>query len=254
MTGWSIVTPVKPLGQAKSRLRATLPAAVAYFSGPDPLGALEAPDETGDWHAEVALAMALDTVAAVLAADRVDRVVVVTDDPVAAAALGALGAVCVPDTPGSGLNAALRHGASVAALLSRTDRRGARGTATLGADLPALRTAELDVALRTVERLGVRSFVPDAAGTGTTLLAAPGRTPLNPAYGPGSALVHASDGAVDLASGGPEIATRRVGPSLRQDVDTAADLAAARALGLGPRTAALLASTPSVFPAGCAAC
>ncbi|SHM30743.1 2-phospho-L-lactate guanylyltransferase [Cryptosporangium aurantiacum] len=251
MTGWAIVTPVKPLGQAKSRLRATLPASVAFLSGPDPLGALEAPDEPGDWHAEVALAMASDTVAAMLAAPRVDRVVVVTDDPVAAAALSALGAVCVPDAPGGGLNPALRHGASVAALLGGSDGRGSRGTAALGADLPALRTADLDAALRAVERLGVRAFVPDAAGTGTTLLAAPGRTPLDPAYGPGSALAHASAGAIDLTAVADGSG---VGPSIRRDVDTAADLAAARALGLGPRTAALLAPIGSAFPAGRAAC
>ncbi|MFG1923623.1 2-phospho-L-lactate guanylyltransferase [Cryptosporangium sp. NPDC048952] len=237
MTGWSIVTPVKRLGQAKSRLRATLPASAALFtytaSGPDPLGALDPPDEPDDWHADVALAMALDTVAAVLATPAVDRVVVVTDDRVAVAALSALGAVCVPDAPRSGLNPALRHGAAMAALLSGADGRGGRGTATLGADLPALKSTQLDVVLRAVERLGARGFVPDVAGTGTTLLAAPRGVPLEPDYGPGSALLHARGGAVDLA------ATGEVGISLRQDVDTATDLDAARSLGLGPRTAAL---------------
>jgi len=243
VTGWSIVTPVKPLGQAKSRLRATLPVSVALpyaASGPDPLGALDPPDWSDDWHADVALAMAQDTVAAMLAAPAVDRVVVVTDDRVAVAALSALGAVCVPDTPQSGLNPALRHGVAMAALLSGSDGRGRRGTATLGADLPALEATELDAALRAVERLGVRAFVPDAAGTGTTLLAAPRGVALELGYGPGSALRHLRSGAADLS------ATIGVGASLRQDVDTATDLEAARALGLGPRTTALLA------PARCA--
>lgn len=238
MTGWSIVTPVKPLARAKSRLRATLPAAGASFtytaSGPDPLGALDPPGESDDWHADVALAMALDAVAAMLATPAVDRVVVVTDDPVAVAALSGLGAVCVPDAPRSGLNPALRHGAAMAALLAGSDGRGTVGTATLGADLPALRNTDLDTALRAVERLGARAFVPDALGTGTTLLAAPRGVPLEPDYGPGSALLHAGSGAVDLAAAGA------AGASLRQDVDTAADLEVARALGLGPRTAALL--------------
>ncbi|TQS44255.1 NTP transferase domain-containing protein [Cryptosporangium phraense] len=242
MTGWSIVTPVKPLGLAKSRLRATLPAAAAlsayYLSGPDPFGALDGDfglpgDGDADWHAAIALAMALDTVTALLGAVRVDRVVVVTDDPVATAALGDLGAVCVRDAPADGLNAALRQGASVAALLSATDGRGRAGTASVGADLPALKSTDLDAALRAAERLGARAFVPDATGTGTTLLAAPGRLALEPAYGPGSALLHARDGALDLTSS-------LVVPSLRQDVDTAADLDAVRSLGLGPRTAALL--------------
>ncbi|MFI5957289.1 2-phospho-L-lactate guanylyltransferase [Cryptosporangium sp. NPDC051539] len=250
MTGWSIVTPVKPLGLAKSRLRATLPAAAAlsayYLSGPDPFGALDGElglpgDGDGDWHAAMALAMALDTVAALLGSARVDRVVVVTEDPVVASALGELGAVCVPDPPSpgggtAGLNSALRQGASVAGLLAATDGRGRAGIASVGADLPALKSSDLDAALRAAEQLGVRSFVPDAAGTGTTLLAAPRGHALEPAYGPGSALVHARDGAVDLttAPGYPGW------PSLRQDVDTAADLSAVRTLGLGSRTAAVL--------------
>lgn len=37
-------------------------------------------------------------------------------------------------------------------------------------------------------------------------------------------------------------------PTLRRDVDTAADLAAAARLGLGPRTAALLAARPAATP------
>lgn len=238
MTGWSIVAPVKPLGLAKSRLRATLPASAALFnytaSGPDPLGALDPPGAPDDWHADVALAMALDTVAAMIAAPAVDRVVVVTDDPAAAAALSALGAVCVPDAPRSGLNPALRHGAAMAALLGGSDGCGGRGTATLGADLPALKSSHLDAVLRAVERLGVRGFVPDAAGTGTTLLAAPRGMPLEPGYGPGSARLHTRGGALDLT------AVVEVGASLRQDVDTATDLDAARTLGLGPRTAALV--------------
>jgi 2-phospho-L-lactate guanylyltransferase len=211
VTGWSIVLPVKRLDQAKSRLRATLAAGRAPVAG-------------SDWHAAVALAMALDTATAVLATPRVARVIVVTDDPVAAAALESIGASCVPDAPGAGLNPALRHGA-------RYPSAGLLGVASLGADLPALRPSELDAALAAVERLAARAFVADATGTGTTLLAAPTGWALRPAYGPGSAGAHAIGGAVALPD---------PWPSLRQDVDTAADLAAARLLGLGPRTAALV--------------
>ena len=211
MTGWSIVLPVKRLDRAKSRLRATLAAGRAPVAG-------------NHWHAAVALAMALDTVAAVLATPRVARAIVVTDDPVATGALESIGAICVPDAPAAGLNPALRHGA-------RHPSPGLVGVASLGADLPALRPAELEAALAAVERLAARAFVADATGTGTTLLAAPTGWALRPAYGPGSAAAHATGGAAAL----PE-----PWPSLRQDVDTAADLAAARLLGLGPRTAALV--------------
>ncbi len=102
----------------------------------------------------------------------------------------------------------------------------------LTADLPALRPAELAEALRAA-RAGppdVRHFVADASGTGTVLLAAPPGVPLRPRFGSGSAAAHAASGARPLAGDWP---------SLRRDVDTAADLATAARLGLGPRTAAL---------------
>lgn len=215
MTGWSIVLPVKRLNLAKSRLRATLTAGRGALPG-------------SDWHGALALAMALDTVAAVLAAPRVARVIAVTDDPAADAALAAAGALCVPDAPAAGLNPALRYGAGYASA------PGLVGVASLGADLPALRPAELDAALTAVETLATRAFVADAPGTGTTLLAAPAGWALDPAYGPGSAAAHATGGAIPL----PES-----WPSLRQDVDTAADLAAARRLGVGRHTAALVEQT-----------
>ncbi|MFB6398122.1 NTP transferase domain-containing protein, partial [Polymorphospora sp. 2-325] len=122
---WVVVVPVKRLATAKSRLR----------------GALA--DPGAEAHAGLALAIALDTVAAVLACPPVDRVLVVTDDPIAGPALAALGASVVPDVPDAGLNAAVAHGASLA-----TDR----WVAALAADLPALRPADLAGALR--EALG----------------------------------------------------------------------------------------------------
>ena len=60
------------------------------------------------------------------------------------------------------------------------------------------------------------------------LAAAPG-IPLDPRFGVGSALAHQASGAVPI-----ELAAL---VSLRRDVDTAADLAHAVQLGVGPRTA-----------------
>ncbi|PWU45260.1 2-phospho-L-lactate guanylyltransferase, partial [Micromonospora globispora] len=91
---WTVVVPVKRLHSAKSRLRGALPAVP---------------------HEELALALAADTVRAVRACAEVAEVLVVTDDPWAAAELGAAGARIVPDAPAAGLNAAFRHGAAVAA-------------------------------------------------------------------------------------------------------------------------------------------
>jgi 2-phospho-L-lactate guanylyltransferase len=162
--------------------------------------------------------MALDTVEAVLRCPRVGEALVVTRDSVVARAVQELGALAVPDKPDADLNAAVRHGAT----LTTAD------VAALAADLPALRSEELAAALAAVP--GRRAFVADAAGTGTTLLAARAGVPLDPWFGPGSASAHAASGAAALDG---------EWPTLRRDVDTAEDLTAAIALGLGRHTAGL---------------
>ncbi|MER5711566.1 2-phospho-L-lactate guanylyltransferase [Streptomyces sp. NPDC002122] len=201
--GWYLVVPLKPLALAKSRLAAAT-------------GALLRP--------RLALAFAEDTVGAVLNCARVRDVVVVTDDPTAGAALAALGARIVPDAPAAGLNAALAHG--VGAIRERQPR--AR-VAALNADLPALRTAELARVLDTARKFP-RAFLADAAEIGTTFLSAGPGVELEPAFGGPSRLRHLSSGAVEIRLTGVD--------SVRRDVDTGEDLAEARALGLGPRTAA----------------
>jgi len=154
---WSLVVPVKVLARAKTRL--------ASLAGPD--------------RPALALAMAADTVAAALDCPQVGRVIVVTDDPQAAEVLAGLGALIVPDRPGRGLNGALRHGAAHAG--SRWPRSGIGG---LAADLPALRPAELGDALRAAARWP-QAFVPDSAGSGTTLYAVRPGTAFRPRFGPG---------------------------------------------------------------------
>ncbi|MEU0621218.1 2-phospho-L-lactate guanylyltransferase [Streptomyces rubiginosohelvolus] len=203
---WSLVVPLKPLTRAKSRLgRAAGDAA-------RPL---------------LALAFAQDTVAAALACPRVRDVVVVTDDAVASAALSALGARIVPDAPGAGLNAALAHGArSVRAL------RPAAAVAALNADLPALRTGELARVLDFASAFP-SAFLRDAAGIGTTFLAAASGAEFYPAFGGPSASRHLASGAVEIALSGVD--------SVRRDVDTGEDLRVALALGVGPHTARLAA-------------
>lgn len=202
--GWVAVIPVKRLAMAKTRLR----GAVAGAS-----------------HERLVLAMAGDTLAAVLACPAVDRALVVTDDPAAVRMLTRLGAERVPDGPDPGLNAALARGGRAAA--------GSPVVALTG-DLPALRPAELAAALAALPVRARRGFVPDAAGTGTAMLAARAGVDLDPRFGPASARAHEASGAVRLDGGWP---------TLRQDVDTAADLAAASGLGVGRYTAELLRST-----------
>jgi 2-phospho-L-lactate/phosphoenolpyruvate guanylyltransferase len=203
---WTVVLPVKVLARAKSRL-----AVLA-----------------GSRRADLALALASDTVSAVVACPDVTRVLVVTSDAKAGSRLAALGAIIVPDEPDGGLNAALRHGAAVA-----SDRWPDSGVAALAADLPALRPGELSRALRAAAAAAARSsaFVPDAAGIGTTMYAVAPRVAFRPMFGGASRSRHASAGAVELSLDGV--------PGLRRDVDTPEDLRAAVALGAGFRTAAV---------------
>ena len=194
-----LVVPVKHLDRAKSRLRGAAPGGAAG-------------------HRDLVLAVVRDTVAAAVAAVR--AVLVVCEDARVVEALRGSGAECV-DQPGlPGLNAALAFGA---------DRLRARDPASvvgaLQADLPALVPAQLRAAV--AEAAGRRAFTPDRPGTGTVLLLSAAGGGLDPRFGPGSAAAHGADAiAVGLGSA-----------ALRCDVDTAADLAVAAALGLGAHTA-----------------
>ena len=197
---WILAIPVKRTAIAKSRLASAYP----------------------QHRPELARAFAVDTTAAALASPLVRAVLVVTDDPVVAADVAAVGARVVPDLAAAGLNEALLHGATVAAA-----EFPGNGVAALSADLPALRPAELTTVLAAC--VAPRSFVIDQPGTGTTLLAAAPGVALDPRFGVGSALAHQASGAVSIELAGIE--------SVRRDVDTAADLAHAVQLGVGPATA-----------------
>ncbi len=162
--------------------------------------------------------------------------IVITDDQVAAAALAGLGALVVPDEPRDGLNPALRHGAGYA-----SSRWPGSGTAALSADLPALRPAEISRALLAASAWP-SAFVADAAGDGTTLYTAAPGAAFEPAFGLASRSRHAAGGAAELDLAGI--------PGLRRDVDTAADLRDAAALGLGSHSAPLAAELLRCAPRG----
>ncbi|MFD0737058.1 2-phospho-L-lactate guanylyltransferase [Planotetraspora mira] len=196
---WSIVVPVKTLIRAKTRL--------AGAAGP--------------YRADLAVAIASDTVSAALTCALVARVVVVTADPVPAERLAALGAHVVDD-PDTGLNAALRVGAAEAVRLAPGDAVGA-----LQADLPALRPLELERVLTAALDFD-ESFVPDATDVGTTFYGVRPGIAFHPRFGGESRARHLSGGAKELTLEGI--------PSVRRDVDTIEDLEQAQALGLGPAT------------------
>lgn len=199
---WSAVVPVKLLRTAKTRI-SRLP---------------------GTARADLALAMALDTVTAARACPLVGRVVVVTDDDRARAAAGEAGAEVVPDAPDAGLNDALAYAAGEA-----TRRWPDDGVTALAADLPAMKPEELATALEAAGATA-RAVLADATGDGTVLLTASAGTRLDPAYGEKSWQRHVAAGAEPL--------TIRA-PGLQQDVDSISDLIGALALGCGARTTAL---------------
>jgi 2-phospho-L-lactate guanylyltransferase len=197
---WRVVLPIKGTEHAKTRLTVA----------------------DGVSRTELARAMALDALAAVLGCELVSSVVVVTSDADVATAALAEGASVVPD-PGSGLNPAIESGLRAVA--------GDGPVAVLLADLPAVRPVDVATALEACAGYDA-AFVPDAEGTGTVLLAATGPGLLHPEFGTGSAQRHAGQAKrLDLDL-----------PRLRRDVDVAQSLAEAAALGVGPRTAMVLAA------------
>jgi 2-phospho-L-lactate/phosphoenolpyruvate guanylyltransferase len=203
---WGLVVPIKELDRAKTRML----------------------DHTTLQRRDLARAFALDTVDAARAAPSIDVVVVVTADATVASELAPTDVVVAEPEPG-GLNAAMTEGARWL-----HQHRPELGTAALCADLPALRTSELEGALAAAAQ-HQRAFVPDASGAGTTLLTSLPGSPFEPRFGPGSARHHLESGATAVPAG----------PTVRRDVDDARDLGEARDLGLGLRTQALATASAS---------
>lgn len=199
------MVPVKPSARGKSRL-----------------------DVPGVDRAALARAVALDTLAAATACELVVQVVVVTDDAALARDAATIPALrFVPEGDARGLDAA------VAAGMAAVDPNGRMPRAALLGDLPALRPQDLADALKTAASVD-RGVVADAEGTGSTLVTAAPGIAWSSTFGEGSFARHRASGCVALEV--PDAST------LRRDVDTADQLDAAVRLGVGPRTAALLAS------------
>lgn len=229
--GVGLIIAVKRLDAAKSRLAALFGAQVRE---------------------RVVLAMLVDTITAARAVPEVGSITVVTPDPVVAAAVSALGAAVLTDPTPAGhhdpLNNAILAACPASAGASDAgasnpgasnpgaSNPGASNLVVLQGDLPALRAGELSAALAAAQA-HPRSFVADRQGTGTAALFAFG-VPLQPLFGVDSARRHRESGAAELSGDWP---------GLRCDIDTPADLVAARALGIGAATAAAL---PVMPPAG----
>lgn len=209
--GWAVVVPVRGGPLAKSRLDL-------------PVGS----------RGLLADAFARDTVTALLGADSVSRVLVVTGDEEVGRWAREAGATVVGD-PARGLDAAVAAGIDAALAV------GGEGVAVVLGDHPALRPEEVDTALSAAAAHD-RAVLADTDGTGTALLtvrAAAAGGPVPTAFGPGSADAHVALGHTPL---------RLEVPGLRTDVDDAQALARATLLGVGAATRAALgrATLPGV--------
>jgi 2-phospho-L-lactate guanylyltransferase len=189
MPDWTVVIPVKGTTSAKSRLGAS---------------------------PELALAIALDTVAAAVATS----VVLVVTSPAIAESFQALGARVVHDTE-HGLTAAVAQGIAAA---------GDGPVAVLLGDVPALRPDELAAALEQATQHPL-AFVPDADNDGTVLITALAAADHRPAFGEHSRAAHLEAGYAELAI--------PLDSGLRRDVDIAVQLASL-ASRIGSHTRAAL--------------
>ncbi|OBF04381.1 2-phospho-L-lactate guanylyltransferase [Mycobacterium sp. ACS4054] len=174
----------------------------------------------------VVLAMLIDTLTAATRVDALGSITVVTPDEAAAAAATELGAEVLADPTPEG------HGDPLNNAIATAERAVGGffpNIVVLQGDLPALQTQELAEAI-TAARQHRRSFVADRLATGTAALFAFGAQ-LDPQFGADSAARHRRSGAIELTG---------AWPGLRCDVDTPDDLAAARRLGVGAKTARAL--------------
>ena len=188
--------------------------------------------------------MLLDTMTALRHAG-VERTVVISPDNTVLAAARAAGATGVAEDTGAGplgtdrLNQAFADASALACRRWPTIRT----VMLVQADLPAA-TAPSMRAVMAAASGSSQAVVTDRDGTGTTVLLRDRSITGAPHFGPGSAAAHRSSGAVELD---PQ---HRRWPDLRTDVDTAADLDAARVLGVGRHTAAVLDGARPLAPAG----
>ena len=187
------VLPVKRLGAAKQRLAAGLDA---------------------ERRRELAGAMVADVLEAIGNARTIDRLIVVSGDPVAQELASAAGAEVVPDPEDAG------HVQAALAGIARAEVEGAERVVLLPGDCPLLDPRELDRLLTGAADRYV-GIVPDRHGSGTNALLLCPPDAIVPAFGEGSKVRH-----VEAArQAGIPFTLERL-PSIELDLDTPADVIA----------------------------
>jgi 2-phospho-L-lactate/phosphoenolpyruvate guanylyltransferase len=187
------VLPVKRLDEAKQRLAAGI-------------------DEGR--RRELAAAMVADVLDAIGEARSLERLIIVTGDPIAQELAAKAGAEVVPDPEDAG------HVQAAQAGIARAEAEGAERVALLAGDCPLLDPRELDRLLTGVPGSYV-GIVPDRHGSGTNALLLSPPDAIVPAFGEDSRQRHVEAArAAGIPFGIEEL------PSIELDLDTPADVIA----------------------------
>lgn len=188
------VLPVKRFDAAKQRLAA---------------GGIEA-----DRRRDLAGAMVADVLEAIGEARAIDRLIVVSGEPLAQELAAEAGAEVVADPEDAG------HVEAALAGIARAEVEGAERVVLLAGDCPLLDPRELDRLLTGVPGNYV-GIVPDRHGAGTNALVLNPPSAIVPAFGEGSCARHVELArAAGIAYGVEEV------PTLGLDLDTPADVIA----------------------------
>jgi 2-phospho-L-lactate guanylyltransferase len=163
---------------------------------------------------ELAAAMVADVLDAIAEARSIERLIVVSGDPIAQELAAKAGAEVVPDPEDAG------HVEAAQAGIARAEAEGAERVALLAGDCPLLDPRELDRLLTGAPTLYV-GIVPDRHGSGTNALLLSPPDAIVPAFGEGSRQRHVDAArAAGIPFGIEEL------PSIELDLDTPADVVA----------------------------
>jgi 2-phospho-L-lactate guanylyltransferase len=175
---------------------------------------------------ELAEAMVADVLDAIGEARSIERLIVVTGDPIAQELAAKAGAEVVPDPEDAG------HVEAAQAGIARAEAEGAERVALLAGDCPLLDPRELDRLLTGVPGSYV-GIVPDRHGTGTNALLLSPPDAIVPAFGEGSRARHVEAARqAGIPFGIEEL------PSIELDLDTPGDvIALQRELAKQPKRA-----------------
>lgn len=163
---------------------------------------------------ELAAAMVADVLDAIGEARSIERLIVVSGDPIGQELAANAGAEVVPDPEDAG------HVQAAQAGIARAEAEGAERVALLAGDCPLLDPRELDRLLTGVPGSYV-GIVPDRHGSGTNALLLSPPNAIVPAFGEGSRARHVEAARqAGIPFGIEEL------PSIELDLDTPADVIA----------------------------